>query len=82
VDRRLRAVDQHRTPRAWASRTTSFTGTTVPSVFDMGDRHQLRPVGQQLRTVDEKLPCVDRRPLMPHHDARQKCHGTMLSDAP
>ena len=35
MNRGLAAVDQHRDAAGWASRTTSFTGTIVPSAFDI-----------------------------------------------
>ena len=75
-------------PRAWAIRTTSLTGTTVPSTFDMWVMATiLVAVGQELlEFVDEERAVVgDRRPFdhralplaveIPRHDV-----GVVLHD--
>ena len=74
-------------PRACASRTTSFTGTIVPSTFDMWVIATIlvRGVEQLLELVEEEIAVVvDRRPFdhralalaqeMPRHDVGMVLH--------
>jgi len=73
-------------PRAWASRTTSLAGTSVPSVFDMCVIATILCARRQelLEFVDEEIALVvHRRPL--DHRAlalTQEVQGTMLNGAP
>ena len=88
MHRRLAPSTSTGMPRACASFTTSFTGTTVPSTFDMCVIATIlvRGVEQLLELVDEEIAVVvDRRPFdhralalaqeMPRHDV-----GVVLHD--
>ncbi len=74
-------------PRAWAMRMISFTGTTVPSTFDMCVMATILVLGVSRRSNSstQKLAAVDDRdPLqhgaaalaveVPRHDVRVVLH--------